>query len=60
MYEVLISEIKRASFEIKGNRMLILILILILHFIKRFGISQIEDQSKKLWEIISKCESGQG
>ena len=40
--------------------MLILILILILHFIQYFGISQIEDQSKKLWEIIFKCESGQG
>ena len=40
--------------------MLILILILILHFIQCFGISQIEDQSKKLWEIISKCEIGQG
>ena len=38
--------------------MLILILILILHFIQCFGISQIEDQSKKLWEIISKCEIG--
>ena len=39
--------------------MLILILIVILHFIQCFGISQIEDQSKKLWKIIFKCEIGQ-
>ena len=46
MYEVLISEIKRASFEIKGNRMLILILILILHFIQCFGISQLKIKAR--------------
>ena len=52
----IISVIKWISLEIKWNRMLILILILILHSIQCFRISQIDGWSKKLFEIISKCE----